>query len=819
MGTNSENSSRALQAVVLVLLLRSRKRIWSFLKMAGQGNLEDVVNRFGGITGAALVVTLFFLSRKEQVTREDNWVTDEILQMRKELRRTMIQVEEDLTKENGKVDVLSLLRRVTQVADCCEHDEILSAGVMLSARSLVFEMNRTMNELKASKGNSIQQQGDHEMAVYLSDLISHSNWVFETAKLSCPDVNVSDVLGNTCDKSRQFLTSRRWVQAKKTVALFRDVKSPLPMIIVATVLSSFSSMLEAYKQQCMARLISSIYTKLSQASNHRQSWSLGMISILKSLFIAEILSELSFLAAKRAESLGTEKFILDIKSQMFSSLVAQDMAFFELNDTYSIRESIQDVGQTLTTLFKFPVNAMSTLSAMVTNLTMMYVASKKLTFIIFGLLLAKHGVDTWTKAQQLVLLHKTKTTNKYLGVSGFRDIMQTIVQPEAMKTLKCYGRELQESQQYSDRLKMVLTTKSNSAEVSRWFRFFRSALSKFIDIGSLFLASRLVLQGEMHPGSLATFSSTAHRVVGLAHEAYDTWEQLLECLDSIEGIYDLLHRQSSIGILHPPIETMTELTDWSIEFDDVSFSYPTKPDTFALKNASLCIPQGSKIGILGPSGCGKSTILALLLRLYDPAIGEIKLGGQPLRNYNPMWLRKQMALVSQNVHLPTSTLRGNLLYGVEGSSDPELENRIPEALKLASCYDLFMDKTRFPKQLDSHIGFNGSSLSGGEKQRLCLARALLAMPKILLLDEATSALDELSQFQIQEAIQYMFEKSGKQMTTVTIAHRLSNFRHVDSLFILDQGAVVEQGTPEALEKLPNGMFANFLTLSENFMKK
>ena len=167
-------------------------------------------------------------------------------------------------------------------------------------------------------------------------------------------------------------------------------------------------------------------------------------------------------------------------------------------------------------------------------------------------------------------------------------------------------------------------------------------------------------------------------------------------------------------------------------------------------------------------------------------------------------------------------MKENLLYGLfadpgsgestqERESAEEQERRMREALRMARCEDLFFDKARFPHGWHQDIGKDGAALSGGERQRLCIARAILTRPRVLIMDEGTSALDEELQYQVQEAIQEMYERSGRKLTIFTIAHRLSNFRHVDRVLVLDKGRLVEQGTAQELAARDKGIFANFVS--------
>ncbi len=224
-----------------------------------------------------------------------------------------------------------------------------------------------------------------------------------------------------------------------------------------------------------------------------------------------------------------------------------------------------------------------------------------------------------------------------------------------------------------------------------------------------------------------------------------------------------------------------------IEFRDVTFTYPTK-DAPALRNISFSIEPGKTVALVGRSGSGKSTIASLLTRFYDIQEGTILLDDQDIREYRLRDLRRQFALVSQNVHLFNDTIANNIAYAAEEQFTRE---QIIEAAKLANA-DEFISK--MPQGYDTVIGENGANLSGGQRQRLAIARALLRDMPVLLLDEATSALDSESERKIQTAL----ESLTKNRTTIVIAHRLSTIEKADEILVIDDGQIVERGSHDQL---------------------
>uniref|UniRef100_A0A8C3RYG7 ABC-type xenobiotic transporter n=1 Tax=Chelydra serpentina TaxID=8475 RepID=A0A8C3RYG7_CHESE len=224
-----------------------------------------------------------------------------------------------------------------------------------------------------------------------------------------------------------------------------------------------------------------------------------------------------------------------------------------------------------------------------------------------------------------------------------------------------------------------------------------------------------------------------------------------------------------------------------IEFKNINFSYPSRPDVKILKGLNLKVQSGKTIALVGSSGCGKSTTIQLLQRFYDPVQGEITLDGRDIRTLNIKWLRERIGLVSQEPILFATTIAENIRYGREGITDSEIE----KAAKEANAFDFI---SRLPDKFNTIVGERGAQLSGGQKQRIAIARALARNPRILLLDEATSALDTQSESVVQAAL----DKARAGRTTIVIAHRLSTIRTADIIAGFHNGVVVERGTHNEL---------------------
>jgi ATP-binding cassette subfamily B protein len=315
----------------------------------------------------------------------------------------------------------------------------------------------------------------------------------------------------------------------------------------------------------------------------------------------------------------------------------------------------------------------------------------------------------------------------------------------------------------------------------------------------VWVAGEQVVAGRASEGQATAFMFYALVVAGSGAALSDTWSQIQKGVGAAERVFGLLDGSPRIRSPAAPVP-LGRTAKGAITFDRVCFRYPARPEVAALDGLDLNIAAGAVTAIVGPSGAGKSTLFQLLLRLYDPDEGEVRLGGVDLRRLDLDELRSRIAIVPQEPTLFEGTLLENIRFGRRDAG----ERDVADAAAAAQAMEFIQ---RLPEGLATQVGPRGAQLSGGQKQRIAIARAILRNPAILLLDEATNALDARSEALIQTALATLAE--GR--TTLVIAHKLATVRRADAILVMDHGRLVSSGSHAQL-LAEDGLYARFAGL-------
>lgn len=382
-----------------------------------------------------------------------------------------------------------------------------------------------------------------------------------------------------------------------------------------------------------------------------------------------------------------------------------------------------------------------------------------------------------TRVLSRLVRKRRKAVQRYLALLTHRATEAL----QGLKVVKVFCMEEKKSKQFTKENHAVYRQMSQVIRLREGTKFLIESLSGLAVAIIVGYGTTLVARGEMTSGdffSVLTAIVMAFSPLKKVGGAYSQFQEILGVLERIDSFKERTPENRK----GEPAQSLKN----AICYEGVSFSYPGTERT-VLKDINLSIPHGKILAIVGPSGAGKSSLVDLLPRFYEPTGGRILWDGQDIQGLRLEDLRRQIAIVTQDVILFSDTIDENIVAGRPGATRGEAE----KAARLAQAHDFIV---ALPDDYDTMLGERGLNLSGGQRQRIALARAIIHNPPLLILDEATSALDSVSEKAIQEAL----EKVMKGRTTIVIAHRLSTILHADQIVVLDQGKIVDQGTHESL---------------------
>jgi len=490
-----------------------------------------------------------------------------------------------------------------------------------------------------------------------------------------------------------------------------------------------------------------------------------------------------------------ERVTADIRNAVYSHVVQQSPEFFETTKTGEVLSRLT----TDTTLIQSVVGtsismALRNVLLFLGGLVMLFVTSPKLSSIIIGLLvLTVLPIVIFGRRVRKLSRDSQDRVADASAMAG--EILN------AMPTVQAFTHENLEAKRFGGSVEGAFSTAMRRIQARAFLTMLAIVLVFGTIVFVLWLGAHAVLEGTMTGGDLGQFILYASIVAGAIGALSEVMGEAQRAAGATERLLELLAVRSDIqNPAQPQALPPRAANGAALSLAEVSFCYPSRPDTLALDHVTLDIKPGETIAVVGPSGAGKTTLFQMLLRFYDPQSGAIRLDGTDIRLLDLHTLRGAIGIVPQDTVIFSADAMENIRYGRADATDQE----VIQAARLAAAHEFI---ERLPNGYKSFLGERGVRLSGGQRQRIAIARALLKNPPLLLLDEATSALDAESERLVQGAL----EAAMVGRTTIIIAHRLATVQRADRIIVMEDGKIVETGTHQSLVAL-GGIYANLAAL-------
>jgi ATP-binding cassette subfamily B protein len=488
-----------------------------------------------------------------------------------------------------------------------------------------------------------------------------------------------------------------------------------------------------------------------------------------------------------------ERVTADLRREVFDHLLALPPGYFEVMRTGEVISRLTNDTTMLETVIGSSASmAVRNVLLMIGGLVMLALTSAKLTFgVLIGVPLTIVPIILFGRRVRKL----ARASQDRVGdVGAYVD--------EALheiRTVQAYGHEAEDRRQFGQRVESAFATARQRIR-QRAFLVATVILLVFGAVGViLWIGGHDVLAGRISAGQLSAFVFYAVIVAGAVGAISEVVGDLQRAAGATERLFELLEVDSDIKAPANPVALPVPARG-TVAFRDVTFHYPSRPDTAALQDFSLDVAAGEKVALVGPSGAGKTTVFQLLLRFYDPERGAVTIDGVDLKAADPAAVREHLAVVPQDPVIFATSVLENVRYGRPSATEAEVR---------AACDAAYATEfiERIPDGFGSYLGERGVRLSGGQRQRIAIARAILADRPVLLLDEATSALDAESERMVQMALERLM--TGR--TVLIIAHRLATVRHADRIAVMERGRIIATGSHDELTQ-SNPLYARLAAL-------
>jgi len=510
------------------------------------------------------------------------------------------------------------------------------------------------------------------------------------------------------------------------------------------------------------------------------------------ILIVAVLAVSSALRYYLVTTLG-ERIVADLRSDVFTHLTHLSSAFFDATRAGEIVSRLTaDTTQIKAAVGASVSIALRNLVLFLGGAAMMVVTSPRLSLFVLGAIpvivlpLVGFGraVRKRGRAAQDTLADASGYANELIG---------------AMRTLQAFTNEKLAQSRFGIAVEQAYIAARGATKV----RAMLTAVVIFLVFASivvvLWVGAQDVLNGGITPGRLGQFVLYAVFAAGGLGELSQVWGEIAQASGAAERLFEILDVEPQIKAPPRPV-VLPKPSSGAIEFRDVNFAYPGRPNMAVLDRLAFRVTPGEKLALVGPSGAGKSTIFQLILRFYDPVSGTVSFDGVRLTEADPAELRARIALVPQDAAVFGTSVRENIKFGRPEANDAEID----KAAEAAHAAEFIR---RLPLGYETPVGERGVTLSGGQRQRIAIARAILRKAPLLLLDEATSSLDAESETLVQQALKRLMLNR----TSIVIAHRLATVQSCDRILVLDHGRIVEEGTHASLASA-GGLYARLAKL-------
>jgi ATP-binding cassette subfamily B protein len=489
-----------------------------------------------------------------------------------------------------------------------------------------------------------------------------------------------------------------------------------------------------------------------------------------------------------------ERLTADLRNAVYSHVLRQSPTFFETTQSGEVLSRLTNdttlvqtvVGSSLSMGLRNLVMGMGAIVMLVwTNPVLMLQVLAVLVLVVLPSVYLGRRVRRLSRASQDRVADASAIASEVLN---------------AIPVVQSYNAQEREAQRFIESTRQALLTALRRIRARSVLVGFIILMSSAALLWGLYLGTLSVKEGTTTAGQLGQtvvyviLLASAFAVLG------EVYGDLLRAAGATERLMELLHSHSDVASPKQPVQVPWPQGGASLTFDAVDFSYPSRPQTLALKGLSGQVGKGQTVAVVGPSGAGKTTLFALLMRFHDPRQGQVLMDGVPVSQMDLHDLRDRIALVPQEPVIFSGTVMENIRYGKPSATEQE----VTDAARAAFAEEFI---AQLPQGYDTYLGDRGVRLSGGQRQRIAIARAMLKNPPLLLLDEATSALDANSERMVQAAL----ETAMQGRTTLVIAHRLATVKRADAIWVFDHGQLVERGTHTDLVQ-QGGLYARLAAL-------